>query len=261
MIILINERMHEKVKKAMQGGKQDAGDYHEQVQTTCVLLDTIVEEKRRRKRIGFGSFMKRQVSFVGWKIWFMQGVLFFLLYGIFTIPFSGYFRMNVSYMAFFLCCLTVLLMMSAAPILYRSVRYTMYEVELVCRFSMISLLFARICIIGIGNLAMLGGVLGVTVVRSALRMESALLYILLSFLAAGGGFLYLLGHWPAEKFLNGSIGFGSALIGLLFLLRRIYPAFFTQTFTAGWAAVCLVLFAFCIGQMHYFLCRSSYVYA
>lgn len=261
MIAMVNEQMHEDLRRALQDSdRQEAISYREQMKETCSLLGSVLEEKKKRKRIGFGSFIKRQVRFMRWKAWLLQGALIFLLYGIFCSAFGGYFQMDVSYMALFLCCLTVILMLSAAPVLYRSVRYTMYEVELACRFSMVRLLIARVLIIGVGNLAMLGGVLGFTITRSALQVESALLYIILSYLVAAGGFLYMLGHLPAGKLLSSSVGFGSVLIFLFLLLRKFCPAFFTQTFSPEWAAMCVALLAFCTWQMYYFLYRSSYAH-
>lgn len=223
----------------------------------CRLRD-VLEVKRRRQRIDFMSFLKRQVRFIGWKIWLGQGVLLLLLYGVFAFTTEGPLLHSVRYTAYFLCCLSMLLMLSAAPMFYRCIRYTMYEIELASRFSIVKLLFARILIIGIGDVVLLTGLLWLTAIKTQMRAESALLYILLSYLTAGAGFLYLLGHVPVKKLQMGSIGLGCALFSLFFLLKQYCPVFFVQTFSVGWVAVCLMLFLICIWQLRYLLHDSAY---
>lgn len=226
--------------------------------TGLCRLQEVLEIKRKRRRIDFMSFLKRQVRFVGWKIWLVQSVLLLLLYGVFVLAAEGALLYSVRYTAYFLCCLSMLLMLSAAPMFYRCIRYSMYEMELASRFSIVKLLFARILIIGIGDVALLTGLLWITAVETQMRAESALLYILLSYLTAGAGFLYLLGHVPANKLQTGSIGLGCALFAVFFLLKQYCPDFFVQSFSAGWAAVCLMLFLICVWQFRYLLHDSAY---
>lgn len=221
-------------------------------------LSKVLEAKRERRRINFFSFLMRQIRFIGWKIWLIQGMLLLALYGIFT-PIAADFAMgNIRYMAYFLCCLSVLVILSAAPAFYRCVRYTMYEIELASRFSIVKLLFAKILVIGIGDVVFLAALLWMTVLNTNMQMGSALLYILFPSLVSGAGFLYLLGHVPAGKLQAGSIGWGCALFLIIFLLKQFCPFFFTQTFSAGWAAVCFVLFIFCRWQFSYLLHDSTY---
>lgn len=231
----------------------------EKMRLVCSMIEEIGEEKRKRRRIGFLAFLRRQMRFIYWKIWFVQGGMLFFLYGIFMLLFDNFWAMRQA--SFFLCCVSILIMFSAVPILYRSTRYTMYEVELASRFSMIKLLVAKLLAIGIGNMVLLGTVLFLTVLKTTLQIESALLYIIVSYLAAAGSFLYLLGHIPAEKMQAGSIGLGCALFFLLICLKEFCPAFFAQTFSAGWIAVSFMLFLFCIRQFHYLVCCSAYAKA
>lgn len=231
----------------------------EKMRLVCSMVEEISEEKRARRRIGFLAFLRRQMRFIYWKIWLVQGGMLFLLYGIFMSLFDSFFARRQT--PFFLCCFSILIMLSAVPILYRSTRYTMYEVELASRFSMIKLLVAKLLAIGTGNMVLLGTVLFLTVLKTTMQIESALLYIIVSYLAAASGFLYLLGHIPAEKMQAGSIGLGCALFFLLVCLKEFCPAFFAQTFSAGWIAVSFMLFLFCIWQFRYLVCYSAYAQA
>ncbi|MCM1388658.1 MAG: hypothetical protein NC231_15125 [Bacillus sp. (in: Bacteria)] len=250
-----------KIKEAFwDAGNMGDGDSAQRNFPAAALgrLSPILEEKRKRKRIKFSAFLKRQVRFVGWKIWLMQSVLLCALYAFFSVYAVGYMMVNIRYIAYFLCCLSVLVILSAAPVFYCSIRYTMYEVEIASRFSMIRLLLAKIIIIGAGDAVLLTLFLWITVFRTGIKAESALLYILFPALVSGAGVLYLLGHTPAGRFQRESIGLGCVLFGIFFLLKQFCPLFFTQTFSIGWAAVCLLLFCFCIGQFRYLLCSSAY---
>lgn len=217
-----------------------------------------LEEKRARRRIGFTAFLKRQVHFIGWKIWLLQGGFLLLLYCLFMHSVSDFSVGNIRYTAYFLCCLSVLVILSAAPAFYRCVRYAMYEIELVSRFSIIKLLLAKILVIGIGDIVLLAALLWITVFSTNMLAGSALLYILLPGLVSGAGFLYLLGHVPAERLQTGSIGLGGILFFIFFLLKEFCPLFFIQTFSVGWAAVCLTLLFICGWQFHYLLHDSAY---
>lgn len=246
-----------RIKDAMQSGETVINP--QEMRQLCGRLEAVCEEKRKRKRIGFRVFLSRQMRFIGWKIWLVQSVILLFLYSIFTAVYADFFLNR--YTAFFLCCLSILIMLSVVPIIYRSIRYVMYEVELASLFSMAKLLAAKLLAIGIGNIVLLCTVLFLTTVKTTLQIESALLYIILSYLTAAGGFLYLLGHIPAEKLQMGSAGLGCALFLFLMILKVFCPAFFVQTFSAGWIAVCLALFLFCIWQFRYLVCCSAYAQA
>lgn len=221
-------------------------------------VSEVLEKKRKRRRIGFGAFLKRQIRFVGWKIWLLQGILLLILYGFFASVEEVFLARDIRFTAYFLCCLSVLVILSAVPAFYRCVRYAMYETELASRFSIVKLLLAKVILIGIGDVVLLVVLLWLTVFHTNLRAESALLYILLPGFMASAGFLYLLGHIPAERLQIGSVGLGCILFCVFFLLKKFCPFFFAQTFSVGWAAVCILLLLVCGWQFYYLLHDSAY---
>ncbi len=221
-------------------------------------LSELLEKKRQRRRIGFGAFLKRQIRFVGWKIWLLQGIFLLVLYRFFAAMEADFLTENIRFMAYFLCCLSVLVILSAVPVFYRCVRYAMYETELVSRFSTVKLLLAKVILIGIGDVVLLFILLWITVFHTNLRAENALLYILFPSLMAAAGFLYLLGHIPAERLQIGSVGLGCILLCVFFLLKHFFPLFFEQSFSAGWAAACALLLCVCGWQFYYLLHDSAY---
>lgn len=261
MVIKMNKMESEKIKEALWDTDGVGDGSTEQMcfpDAGMGRLPELLEKKRQRRRIGFGAFLKRQIRFVGWKIWLLQGMLLLILYGFFAAMEADFLTENIRFMAYFLCCLSVLVILSAVPVFYRCVRYAMYETELVSRFSTVKLLLAKVILIGIGDVVLLFILLWITVFHTNLRAESALLYILFPALMAVAGFLYLLGHIPAERLQIGSVGFGCILLCVFFLLKQFFPLFFEQSFSAGWAAACVLLLFVCGWQFYYLLHDSAY---
>ncbi len=262
MVIKMNQIESKKIKEAL-WDTDCAGDGSntEQMCFPDIGMDRLaelLEKKRQRRRIGFGAFLKRQIRFVGWKIWLWQGIFLLLLYGLFASLEANFMARDIRFTAYFLCCLSVLVILSAVPAFYRSVRYAMYETELVSRFSIVKLLLAKVILIGIGDVVLLFVILWLTVLHTNLRAESALLYILLSGFMTAAGFLYLLGHIPAERLQIGSVGLGCILLCVFFLLKQFFPLFFEQSFSVGWAAACALLLCVCGRQFYYLLHDSAY---
>ncbi|MDE6750263.1 MAG: hypothetical protein K2K21_14560 [Lachnospiraceae bacterium] len=230
----------------------------EQIKQISRSVEPLLEEKHKRRRINYPAFLKRQLLFIGWPIWLMQGIAMILLCMVFIGPLNFYLEDSIKGIAFLLCCLSVLVLLSSVPIIHRSIRYKMYEIELSTRFSAVKLLLAKLLLIGIGNLVLLSMVFLLTIANTPLQTESALLYLLLPYLTACCGSLYLLGHIPADKFEVYSIGLCCLMLTAFTILSRFYSNFFIKTFSSGWLLVCLLLVLFIIKQLRYIMYRSSY---
>lgn len=256
-----SERLREALRSVVPLTKEQQAAEHgkmaKNIQTVYEQVTQAADEKRRRERIGFAAFLKSQVRFIGWRIWFMQAAGIILLHCMWR-TISGQMIRDVLNIGFFLCCLSVLILLSAVPMLYRSVRYAMFETELVTRFSAVRLLIARLLAIGIGNFIILGIILLSMVINVSIPAARALLYLLLPYLTASSGFLYLLKRIPADKLQIYSTFWGCFLVSIFIVLRRFCPAFFMQTFSVFWAAVCLVLLLFCIRQFYDLMYDSAY---
>lgn len=219
---------------------------------------SVIDEKRKRRRIGFMSFLGRQVRFIGWRIWLMQGIGMILLCGMGNVMFRELLASYIHNIPYFLCFISILVLFSTVPLVYRSFRYAMYETELATRFSAVRLLAARLLAIALGNFVILGVILLLAASQVSIPASQAVLYLLLPYLAASGGFLYLLRRIPAERSQICSVCWGCLLACLFTLLKRFCPFFFRQTFSPGWAVVCLALLFFCIGQFRNLIYDSVY---
>lgn len=237
---------------------QTEPENREQINQICRRVEPLLEEKRKRRRINYSEFLKRQLRFIGWPIWLVQGTALIILCIVFNGPLNFYLENSVHGIAFLLCCLSVLVLLSSVPMIHRSIRYKMHEIELSTRFSAVKLLIAKLLLIGIGNFVLLSVIFLLTIANTSLQTESVMLYLLLPYLAACGGFLYLLGHIPADKFEVYSAGLCCLMLTAFTILSRFHSNFFSQTFSAGWLLVCLLLVLFSIKQLRYIMYRSAY---
>ena len=211
------------------------------------------------ERIGFAKFLSTQIRFIGWNIWMAQGMILVAISCFLAASMGEYFMYNPRYVALMLCYLSVLVLMTALPFIYRALHHKMHEIEAVTRFSSVKLLMAKLLIIGIGDVSMLSCILCFAVLKTPLPAGSAILYLLFPFLLASCGLLFILGHTRATRCVVGSIGICVFLVLAFSLLSGVYPAFYQQTFSIGWAAVCLLLVILCVVQFRQIIYRCSYV--
>lgn len=246
--------LERELKQALHQMPVPANNAH--IQATILLTGKEACLKQERTRISYLCFLRKQLRFIAWKVWIVQGVLLLFISLLLSRLFNSAFMPRQLIRLF--SCLSVLIFMTALPLLYRSVRYRMQEVETAARFSGIKLLLARLLIIGIGDICLLTGVFFAAVIKEALPTGSIVFCLCFPFLLAGCGGLYMLGHFPPRRFFAGSLLYCAFLVtafGLLpgqdlFLLQPSPPAMRI--------ALCALLLAFCIQQLRYLIKVSSY---
>lgn len=212
--------------------------------------------RQRRERISFAGFLIRQMTFMGWKVWTVQGIFLGILNAVLS-RFYGY-HISLQTMVKLLFCLSILVFMTVLPLLYRSVRYQMQEIEAVSRFSCGKLLLSRLLIIGIGDIFLLGSIFLSTMIKTTLPAGSAMLYLCFPFLLAGSGCLYMLGHFTPRHFFTGSLAFCFFLILMFCALPSRHAFWFQQSLSRTWIMVCTLLLVFCLQQCWHILKDSCY---
>lgn len=245
-----------RLKKALRPDEDGINAAH--IQQVIMMARQEYAHKAQRKRTGFGAFLISQVRFIGWRIWVVQGAFLLLLCGCFSTVLGEYLLYSPRRVALLLCCLAIAVSMTAVPFIYRSIRYQMDEVEMATRNSSGRLLVAKLLVTGLGDGLTLACIFGMTTLKTSLRVDSIALYLVFPFLLASCGGLYLLGHLPMERFMPASLGMGAVLLTGVFLLSQLYPAFFEQIFSAGWAAVCIALALFGAKQVQHLMEQSSF---
>lgn len=249
---MTNHDLETRLRQACQGADVEV---RSSSMSTAVLLAR-KEAYSRRQRLSFPQFLSMQIRFIGWKVWAVQGTLLFAVCRLLSHLFGQGYWKDPQSVAGLLFCLSVLIFMTAPPFLYRSIRYRMQEVEAAARFSSVWLLMARLIIIGIGDAALLGGILLTAAAKTALQPGSVAVSILFPFLLASSGCLYLLGYVCPRQFLAGSMGLCGFLLMVLSLAHRHFHLFFRLS--PGWIGICTLLIAFCCHQFHHILHNCAY---
>lgn len=212
--------------------------------------------KTARERISFAYFLRKQIPLIGWRVWSLQFLLLLAACGVLS-DLSDFLKSPL-HLAKLLFCLSIMVFMTALPPLYRSVRYRMQEIETAARFSLIRLLLARLIVIGIGDFALLGCMLFTALAKTSLSADTAVIYLCLPFLLACSGCLFMLGHFPPDRFLAGSLLFCSALMLACAVLPGQYALLFHPSFSAARIVLCVLLSAFCAYQFRYIIKSSPY---
>lgn len=248
------KQLEQKLKQSLHQIPSVSNDAH--LHTTILLAERESCQKQRQERISFARFLAKQTRFIGRKIWIVQGVSLFVM--IVLIPrFYGDF-LTLQQMIKRLACLSILIFMTALPLLYRSVRYRMQEIETASRFSGVKLLLARLILIGIGDICLLTGIFLTGTINTLLPADSVFFCLCFPFLLSGSVCLYMLGHLTPEKFLAGSLLFCSFLAVLFALIPGQYMVLYQPSLSAFWALLCAFLLALCVHQLRYIIKTSSY---
>lgn len=258
---ILNSSFHEKdtnweqeLRHALHQTSSLPNDAH--LHATISLVEKEVCLRQQRRRITFSRFLAKQIGFTWRNLWIVQGISLIIL----RILFSRFYSDSITplYLIKLLACLSILIFMSALPLLYRSARYQMQEVEAASRFSGVKLLLARLIVIGIGDACLLTSLFLTTILKTILPADSAAFCLCFPFLLAGGGCLYLLGHFPPKQFFAGSLLLCSFL-AVAFGITPWQDTFLYQpSLTAVRVILCALPFAFCVQQLRYLMKGSSY---
>ncbi len=246
--------MEQRLRQSLHQPAPAVNDAH--LRATILRSRKEVLQRQNRKRISFARFLGKQIPLIGWKLWGFQAVFLLSVYGVLS-DFSDYLKSPL-HLAKLLFCLSVVVVMTALPLLYRSFRYQMQEIEAAARFSSVKLLLARLIVISIGDLSLLGGILLAALAKTSLSADSAVIYLCLPFLLSGSGCLFMLGHLPPGRFFAGSLFFCFALILVTAVLPGQYALLFHPSFSAVRGILCVLLSVFCAHQFRYLIKTSSY---
>jgi len=215
-------------------------------ETICLVRKEITK-KAERKRLSFWQFLRTQVRFIGWKIWVMQLIVLGVVYACMMGFFEKYYTEHPEDLPRLLMVLAIIVLMTAIPFLYRSIRYRMQEIESVTYVSSVRLMMARLFIIAVGDSVILASMYVMAISNSIIPKMLLFLCLSIPFFAACNGCLYMVGHLKPEHFLHGSIGLCMAMIGL-FLYKGAWLELFFQNGIYG-LLLCVLLMILCIYQI------------
>ncbi len=228
------------------------------LEDTIQLARFQASKRCKRKRIPFRLFLSKQVRYIGWQLWSVQGLML-LIFDRMVIWLYGerFWDSGVS-VARLLFCVSTLAAMTALPLLYRSRKYRMQEIESASFFSSARLLTAKLAAIGIGDALLLAGMFLMTMLRTSMHSGKLTVYLLLPFLVMSAACLYMMGHCSGSGFAVGSAGLGAAMLVIAVVIPGRWLSLFQQSMRYGGILLCIALLAFSAEQLRYLLYRSPY---
>ena len=235
-------KIQEQLKHCFHEETADIKISEKSLHNILLLANRELAQRRQKSRISFMEFLSLQAKYMGISIWIVQGLL---LVGI-CVLLPSLLRHYLAHLtprgiAALLCCFSAILAMNSIPFTYRSTRYRMWEIETASYFSFARLLAARMLLIEIGDIVLLGAVFTATSQNTSCDSSHILFYLLIPFLLARHGSLLLQRLVPLEKL---QVCYGWICFGLLvgtFLFNRYIPECFEPSFSPVWIGICLIL--------------------
>ena len=212
---------------------------------TAQAAQAIYQARNQKEQaLGFAELVLWQLRFGGWKLVMVQlsilsvlGLVLFSLVGHREIMYAW----SRSQMAYGLSCIATLVLSMAIPILMRSRRYKMDEVELVSKFSQQGLVGAQLIWLLLSDVLFLT-VLGLGISRRSGLLPGCIIWALaVPFLFLACGYMLALVHTTSKQFEILSIAMSVGMLIALSWLKIYWPQFFEKTFDGSWLLVCLLL--------------------
>lgn len=236
----MNKNMRSKLQAALKD-QPDLQISEEHLMQTMRQARMAYQSRRQRKRIRYPAFLLRQVRFVGAPVWLLQGFLLLCAFWLFGLGDMGTVsNLAPRHLPTLLGCFAVFIAMTSIPFIGRSARYRMLETEMATRISIPKLLLTRISIIGIGNVLLLTVSFLLASTKAELGAGSAAVYLLLPYLIACCGCLFIqaCAHSGQPGFVCAAFCF--SLTALLFMLYKTAPVVYEQASVGIWGVLCAV---------------------
>lgn len=182
---------------------------------TICLVKKEIEKKAQRNRLSFWQFLKTQIRFIGWKIWIIQMILQGIIYVFMKKFFGKYYLEHPEDLPKIVMVWAIVVLMTAIPFLYKSYRHRMQEIEAVTYVSSARLMIARLFIVGIGDVILLGSIYAIVVANVVIPKIMLFLCLNIPFLVACNGCLFMVRYLKPKAFLQSSIGLCVLMIGIL----------------------------------------------
>ena len=251
----MDEKFLRRMQKALHEQNQIIDE--SRMNLTLTMAEKELSKVQKRQRIGFIEFFVRQIKYLSVPIWCVQGIILFLIVSVLGYAYGELTVASEKQLAVLLCSCVILILLTTIPVIERSIRYQMNTVEAATRFSVKRILAAKLLAIGLGDSAMIAGVMLFTIYQTSLPILQAVSFLMLPFLVLSSVALYLIGHMSVEKYTVGCICACVILFLVVLLSGEIYPWIFEEAFMAGWIMICLALGVFSFSQIRYIMNHSA----
>ena len=175
-------------------------NYSLHLQQTIESAQSVRQMYPSRQRISFGTLVIKQLKFIALKIWLLQGMVLSALCALLLFYYDRGVIQGREYIPPKLLGLCGgLIVMCAAPLLLRSTRYKMFELEQATYFSNHGGCLSQLLFIGAGDIGMLT-VLSLLASHYQIAADGIFLFLIIPFLTAAAGYLMLLTRTSASIF-------------------------------------------------------------
>lgn len=182
-------------------------------------------------------FLLSQFAYIRKWVWCLSAAVFFVsLFGCALLPDT---------VLWLISGLTPVLALTVVSESGRSARYGMEELEMATRFSLRSVLLARLVILGLMDLLVLSVLLCLGARSGGTTLLGAALYIVTPFLLSAFAGLLVVRRRKGEDAFYACAGISVGIGVSLFLSHHVIPVLYQEQFRPGWMAVGLALLFGC----------------
>lgn len=184
-------------------------------------------------RMPMHEFLFSQIFYIRKWVWCASTTVFFIsILGFAFLPDT---------VLWLISGLTPLLALTIISESGRSELYKMTELELATRFSLRSVTFARLVLLGLMNLLILGVLLPIGLWNDTATPLAAILYIITPFLLTAFTGLYIVRKFRGQEAIYACIGITVGISIFLFLSHTIIPYIYQEQYLTTWIIIALSL--------------------
>lgn len=198
-------------------------------------------------RLRFRQFVLLQARFFGARIWLWQAAVLAVLLGVLHKTCQADVRLLAYKLPFVLGCCGILTITAVIPLLYRTFRYRMAEMEDPCYFSGAQQLLARLIFAGLGILCIFAAIVAFAAAKTTFGVGYAAFHLMFSALLTACGYLILLAHADLQRIPMFGVLLSGGLVILLHVL--LHYGWYVREPGLGTAAVCVSLLCVCSVQL------------
>ena len=175
-------------------------------------------QKTYRNKNSFKDLLLCQIKFCGWKMWAFELLTAVAAGMLLRWTMTDKYFLTTRKLLFFAVCFVVFVPMMLLPFLYRSIRYQMFEVESTSVFSIKTVLFSKFLLFFGGEIGLISAVIVCLRFATMITFVEILEMILIPFLLANDGFLFLLEKMKSEKLCQSFLYYGIVLFAVIIAL-------------------------------------------
>jgi len=184
-------------------------------------------------RMRVHEFLFSQIGYIRKWVWCVSALIFVVsILGLAFLPGT---------VLWLISGLTPLLALTLISETGRSEMYEMAELEMATRFSLRSVTLARLAILGLMDLLLLGVLLPIGLWNDTVSPFSSALYMITPFLLTTFIGLYIVRKYRGQEAMYACVGVSVGISVLLFLSHLVVPFIYREQWITAWMVVALAM--------------------